>query len=514
MNVQLVAAIDVGSHALRMKIGQFNANGQFLELESFRKTAVLGHDTFNNGKMSFESVDKVCNILTMFKKSLNDYHITGYKAMATSAIREAKNRDYIIDQIKLKTGLDIEVIDNSQEQFLMHKAIKMKLHNFDQLIEEGAVLVAIGAGSIQITLYKESKLISSQNVKLGALRIKELLGALEKETMSYYKILEEFIHINTQSIDFFKCPSQYHHFIAVSGEISIISRLIHHKDSIGDEVECIRREPFNDLYQELLHKSTEEIIMNYGIERARAEIIIPSMILLKKFLSEAHTDEIIVPNVSLTDGMIVNLYEEVYNLDTEEITQRDIMTCVKQIAAKYDHNDAHAWAVERHALAIFDGSKGIHGLSEERLLLRIAALLHDVGKFISLDNIFSLSYNIISSIEIFGISHEQLEIIANVARYNSAETPKMEDINFNKLSSKNKVIVGKLAAILRLANALDKSHKQKIDILSVEKRNKELVIRGKCTANALLEIWTFRRKAEFFKEVFGVTPVLIIEKDF
>lgn len=514
MNVELVAAIDVGSHALRMKIGQYNAKGQFVELESFRKTAVLGHDTFNHKKMRFESVDKVCNILKVFKKSMNDYHITQYKAMATSAIREAKNRDYIIDQIKLKTGLDIEVIDNSEEQFLMHKAIKKKLSNYSQLIEEGAVLVSIGAGSIQITLYKESQLISSQNVKLGALRIKELLGALEKETMSYYKILEEFIHINTQSIDFFQCPGEYQHFIAVSGEISIISRLIHQEDGNSDAVQTIGREPFDAFYKRLLNMSTEEISMSYHIERARAEILLPSMILLKKFLTEAGANEIIIPNVSLTDGMIVALYEETYGTDSEEITQRDIITCVKQIADKYDHNDPHAWAVEKHASTIFDGCKAIHGLSSERLLLRIAALLHDVGKFISLDNIFTLSYQIISSIEIFGISREQQEIIANVAKYNSVETPKMEDANFNKLSSKNKVIVGKLAAILRLANSLDKSHKQKIEILSVEQKNKELIIRGKYTTNCLLETWTFRRKAEFFKEVFGVTPILIIEKDF
>jgi exopolyphosphatase/guanosine-5'-triphosphate,3'-diphosphate pyrophosphatase len=507
----LIAAIDVGSHAIRMKIGEIDEEGNFKELESLRKTAVLGHDTFNDGKISYESVDTVCNILKMFKKCMKDYRITDYKAMATSAIREAENKDYIIDQIKLKTGLDIKVIDNAREQYLTHKAIKRKIDNFDSLIEKGVVMVVIGAGSIQITLYKNSQLISSQNVKLGALRVKEVLGDLERESFSYYKILEEYIRVNIESIDFFKRSNDYNHFIAVGGEITTISKLIN-EEHIEQDIIYINRKQFEILYKEFLHKSTEEIL-EYNIERERAEIIIPSMMLFKKFLDKSRTDKILVPNITLSDGIIMDIYEEKYNLDKEEMSLKDIFTCVKNIAKKYDYNKDHSLDVEKNAKIIFDNCKDIHGLESERHLLRIAAILHDIGKYISVYNTHILSYTIIKSIEIFGISNEQLEIIANVARYNSVETPSIRDINFGKLSNKNKVIVGKLAAILRLANALDKSHNQKIEIISVKRRNKQLIIYGKSSANTMLEMWTFKKKAEFFKEVFGITPILIIKKE-
>ena len=134
---------------------------------------------------------------------MTDYGIRSYKAMATSAIREASNRDYIVDQIKLKTGLDIEVIDNSEEQFLTHKAVKHKLDDYETIINEGAVIVVIGAGSIQIIMYKDGELVSSQNVKMGALRIKEMLSSLENETLKYHKILDEYITAQSRRARFF-----------------------------------------------------------------------------------------------------------------------------------------------------------------------------------------------------------------------------------------------------------------------------------------------------------------------
>ena len=129
MDKKLIAAIDIGSHAMRMRIGEIKEDGRIKELESFRKLVSLGHDTFTTGQVSFETVDRVCDMLTVFKQTMNDYGVTEYKAMATSAVREASNKSYIVDQIRLKTGLELKVISNSQEQFLTHKGIKYLLTN-------------------------------------------------------------------------------------------------------------------------------------------------------------------------------------------------------------------------------------------------------------------------------------------------------------------------------------------------------------------------------------------------
>lgn len=512
MDKKIIAAIDVGSHALRMKIGEIKKDGSFRELEKFRKIAVLGHDTFTTHKLSFDSVDKTCNILKAFNNIMNDYGIEIYKAMATSAIREAANKDYILDQIKLKTGLDIEVISNSQEQYLTHKAIKYKLDNYNKMVQEGAVIVVIGAGSIQITTYKKGKLRSSENVKMGALRIKEVLGTLENETLNYYKILDEYIDANLEGVDFFNQDTEYKHFIAVGGEIGVISKII---NSEKDEAikERISKKDFNNLFKLLLVKRIDEIIDEYEVKKERAEIIIPAMMLFNKFIDKTNTNVIEIPNISLTDGIVREIYEDIYKLKEEDKTVEDIITNTEVLARKFHYDEKHCKSVESNALILFDKLKKLHGLEEERILLRIAALLHDIGKYIRLDEHYVHSYSIIKTLEIFGLSNEQMEIVANIARYHSSVIPDDNDPNFSLLTEKNRVLTAKLVAIIRLADALDRSHKQKIQIQSVKLKEKDLVIKAVSNTNTTLEEWTFNNKAVFFEEVFGIKPVLKIKKE-
>jgi len=509
---EIVAAIDVGSHALRMKIGELKNNGDFRELENFRRIAALGHDTFANSKISFESADKVCSILKTFKNTMNDYGIKVYKAMATSAIREASNREYIVDQIKLKTDLDISVIDNSEEQFLTHKAIKYKLENFDQIIMEGAVIVVIGAGSIQITLYKNGQLISSQNVKMGALRIKEIIGALENETLNYNKILDEYINVNLEGLEIFKREISYQHFIAVGGEMSSIKKLLSPKDYTSSYQENMNKSNFTKLLTDISSKSAEELSVEYSIKKERAEILIPSMMLFNKFLDFIESDSIIIPNISLNDGIIRDIYEDLNKLNKKDKAIADIITNARVIAEKFEYNKEHSEIVEKNALILFDKLKKLHGLENERVLLICAAILHDIGKFIGIDQHYLHSYNIICSLEIFGLSKEQIELVANVSRYHSIQVPEQHQ-SFKLLSEKDRVLVSKLVAILKLANSLDRSHKQKIIIQSVKLKDKELIVRAAANDKTLLEEWEFKVNAVFFQEVFGITPILKVKKD-
>jgi len=514
MSKKVVAAIDVGSHALRMKIGELNKSGKFKELENIRKIAVLGHDTFTKGKLSFESVDHVCDLLKLFKKSFDDYGVEHYEAMATSAIREASNRDYIVDQIRLKTGLEIDVISNSQEQFLTHKAIKNDLEDYSTIINEGAVIVVVGAGSIQITTYKNGQLESSQNVKMGALRIREVFGGMEENLRNYHKIIDEYIATNLEGVDFFNQKGEYEHLIAVGGEISIISKIIEEK--YGDEIENLTKKQFNKLFKQILGMTNEEIVDTFKIKKERADIIIPSMMLFRKFIEKVNNNTIITPKVSLSDGIIRSIHEDLSESRMSHENVRDVVTNARVLATKFHYNDLHAETVEKHSMILFDRLKNLHGLTEERVLLQVAAILHDIGKIISLDKHYMHSYDIIKSLEIFGLSEEQMEMVANIACYHSMVKPSETHNNFASLPRETRAKVAKLIAIIRLADALDRSHKAKFEIKSIKLREKSLIISAVCDINidTNLEEWTFSKKADFFVEVFGVTPTLKIKREF
>ncbi len=514
MSKKVIAAIDVGSHAVRMKIGEINKSGNFKELESFRKIAVIGHDTFTKGKVRFDTVDKVCDMLKLFKKTFGDYGVDTYRAVATSAIREASNRDYIVDQIRLKTGLELRVISNSQEQYLTHKAVKTNLKNYHQLINEGAVIVVVGAGSVQITTYKEGQLQSSQNVKMGALRIKEVFGAMDKQMHNFSDLLDEYVTTNLEGVDFFMKDNQYEHLIAVGGEISVISKII--EDKKGEEVEHLSKKQFNKLFRAILDMTNEEIEETYHIKRERADIILPSMMLFKKFMENVSSSTIITPHISLTDGIIRSIYEDMNNKKQEEENLSDIITNAEVLAKKFIYNRDHCQKVTEHALTLFDRLKRLHGLDEERIHLHVAAILHDVGKMVSLDNHYLHSYNIINALEIFGLSEDDIEMVSNVARYHSMVKPDMSDANFEALPRGRRTKIAKLVAIIRLADALDRSHKQKLTIQSVQLKEKILILNVRCAVNidTTLEEWTFNQKSDFFVEVFGITPVLKIKREF
>ncbi len=514
MSKKVIAAIDLGSNAIRMKIGEINKSGKFKELESIRKIAVLGHDTFTQGKLSFDSVDMVCDLLKLFKNSFEDYGVEQYEAMATSAIREASNRDYIVDQIKLKTGLDIKVISNSEEQFLTHKAIKQNLDNYSTIVNEGAVIVVVGAGSIQITTYKEGRLRSSQNVKMGSLRIREAFGDMEDNILNYNKIMDEYITTNLEGVDFFSDDTTYEHLIAVGGEINIIIRMVEEK--YEEKVEVLSKKQFSKLYKQVTGMTNEEIEENFQVKRERAKIILPSMMLFRKFMEKVNSNEIISPKISLTDGIIRSIHENIANSKMSDENISDVLANAKVIAKKFHYNKEHCTKVESISTYLFDRLKKLHGMNEERILLQVAAVLHDIGKIVSLDKHYLHSYEIIRSLEVFGMSKDSMEMIANIACYHSMVKPEDSHSNFNSLPRDQRTKVAKLAAILRIADALDRSHQGKINVNAVKLREKKLIVHSLCDVNVdtTLEEWTFSKKANFFTEVYGIEPILKIKREF
>lgn len=509
---EVVASIDIGSHALRMKIAQIHETGEVKTLELLRYPISLGRDTFTYGKVSFAAVDKTCEILQGFKQLMNDYKVKTYRIIATSAIREADNRDYILDQIRLKTGLIIDLISNSQERFLTYKAIRENLPNYQKFRNEGCMVLDLGSGSISVSIYNKSKLTFSQNIKLGSLRLRQILKTIEQKTMEYPKILEEFVASNIDRIKIFEPPSDIKNFIALGGNTKIISELTNKSGDLPKQ-KSITRVDFTETYNRIIHKPIHTLVKEYNLPYERATILIPSMIILKKFLALTTAEQIYTPLVSLRDGIISDIVDKKFNTKRNAEFAEDIVASARFMAERYKYDKEHSEDVEEKALFIFDNLQRLHGLgAKERFLLKLAAILHDTGKFLSFDQHYVHSYHVIMASNLMGMSEQDLEIIANVAKYHSVIVPRYSHKNFKKLSNHDKVIVAKLVAIIRMADALDRSHNQKIKNIKIELKENQLLIKGETRDNILLEEWTFDTKSEFFQEVFGVKPVLKIKR--
>ncbi len=188
-----IAAIDVGSHDTFMKIAQVKSGAAPKIIEEVQRTIPIGSDTFTSGEISQRLLNQMVEVLKNFGRKLEEYKVLKLRAVATSAFREARNQLYAIEQIRQQTGFDVEVLSNGKDLYYHQLALSETIPDYEQLISSNALFLNIGSGSIALTLFNEGKYVSTQNFRLGSLRIRELLGDLERHSVDFNALMAEYI---------------------------------------------------------------------------------------------------------------------------------------------------------------------------------------------------------------------------------------------------------------------------------------------------------------------------------
>jgi exopolyphosphatase/guanosine-5'-triphosphate,3'-diphosphate pyrophosphatase len=436
---------------------------------------------------------------------MKEYGTTEYCAYATSAIREAKNNMLVLDLLKLRTGIEVRILSNSEHRFLMYKGLAVQAKDFDKIVEKNTAIVDIGAGSIQISLMNNGTLTATQNIPIGALRVRERLKAFRIDPVHLERAMEEFI---ANEIDTFRHyylkEKEIKNVIAIGDEISNLIQLV---PELGI-TDHLNEAQLETIFEKLLSMSEVDIAAAYKIPYERATLLLPAAMIYGIFLRQAKADMIWTPNVDLCDGILVDELEKRRQITFSRDFVDDIRSSVQQIAKRYRCNKEHNYNVASIALQIFEKTKKIHGLGrKEALQLEIAALLHDCGKFINMNGAGENSHSIILSTEIMGLSHKEREEIANIVKYNSVPLPDYREIH-REMGDADYMTVAKLVAILKVANAMDRSHKQKANAYQIVVKNKQLIITIDTLYDLALERGLFDDKADFFSKVYGITPVL------
>lgn len=505
-----IAAIDVGSNFLRMMIAYISAEGGIRPLEDLWKPTNIGRDTFANGRISPISIHETCNTLQGFSQVMKDYRIQRYRAVCTSGIREADNREYVLEQIRSRTGLNCEVINQAQERFYVYKAMRDNLPGARQIRMEGFILINTGMGGVEISLYNQGNLQFTEYVKVGSLRLRQVLAELERKTLDFPSLMEEYLESKIYFIRPLINNLNVQNFIAIGSQMQAITSIAIEKGLCRDQY-YITKDAIKKLFEEIRHMNTEEIGHSFGLHRNEADIILPTMIILNRFLDLTPATKVYVPVVSLRQGLLADVADE--TLDTLRKTDfaNDIVTSVWYLANKFDVDVTHATHVEKLALSIFDQTTDVFKTGEtERRYLRLASIMHDVGQYINASEHALHSYNIIKSQDILGLSNQDLTIIANVARYHTNEDfPHPAHDNYRYLSEPDKLTVSKLAAILKLAESLDVSHRQKILDVKVTMQRGDMLFHLENSEDTLLEEWHFKSNSSFFEEVIGYKPVIV-----
>lgn len=519
MAITLFAAVSVGSYELEMKIFEISLKNGIKEIDRISHVIELGRETYNERKISFETVDELCDVLYDFSRIMKSYKVNAWRVCATSAVREAVNAQNIVDRIKVRTGFDVDILSNSEQRYISYKAFAISEKNFDNIIKKGTVLIDMGAGSAQITLFDNGSLITTQNIRLGALRIREMLSKLAKNAANYREIIEEYIDNDLETLfSIFVKDRNISNIIGTGENVTYMyfakqaavstrdsSNLSEKNTENGDRVS---KEDFYDLY-ELIHNNTEEQLSALlDVSQLQAGLIVPCIMLFRRLFDFTKADNLWMPNVKLTDGLAVEYAQQKGLIKTNHDFVGDILTASRVIAKRYKCNKPHTLFVEENSLRIFDAMKKYHGLGKrERLLIQIASILHDCGKYVSLVYPAEAAFDIITSTEIIGLSHSERVMLALIVKYNIMDYDYSNEMS-DSIHYQMYINVTKLVAILKIANALDKSHKQKMTNIKVLTEDKNLIISTDTYEDITLEKGLFDDKASFFEEVYGIRPVI------
>lgn len=504
---KLFAAIDVGSYELNLGIYEFGQDRMRI-IDNVKYRLDLGTDSYSKGRLPADKVEELCRILKEFSRIMKSYHVSDYKAYGTSAVRETRNTKILLDRIEQRTGIHVDILSNSEQRFLDYKSVASKGRDFSKTIEKSTAIVDIGGGSIQLSLFAKDKLDVTQNMKLGVLRLQERLNELDATPSKYEDILEEMIgsqmtvfeklYLNGRSID---------NLIIVDDYVSPIT-WARTKDSKTPGF--VTAERFMAFFERIREMNPVEFCMRYGIASENLNQVYIAASLIRNVARTLSVKTIWAPGVTLTDGIAYEYGEKKKLLTIDHDFEGDIITCSRSISRRYLGDDKKEQTLENICMSIFDSMKRITGLDKrDRLLLRIASILYDCGKYISLYNVAQSSYDIIMATEIIGLSEVEREIVAGVVKYNHVYLD--YDIERTESSGRGEEVymrVAKLAAILRIANGLGKSQKQKFNDIKTSLKDDTLVITVRTNKDISLEKGMLEKRADFFEEIFGVRPVI------
>lgn len=493
-----IAAIDAGSNAMRMVIGQVGESWHVQVLDNIRLPVRLGQDVFSKGYLEPTTIQQTEEAFLKFKHTAENYNVTKLRAVATSAAREASNRGLLVDQIARSTGIQLELIDGEEEARLIHRAVTHVLN----LKDKRALLIDIGGGSIEVTTSTGENIVSTESYGLGTVRLLEKLKLHDGDPKKFGKWVREYAEAARHRIEQDLSGEKIRVCVGTGGNVEEIGKL-RQKLFKEDSDRVVTVDELADLIKRLSCLTYEERMQKWKLRPDRADVILPASIVLHIIAQQAGVKQILIPHVGLKDGILLEIADEL-SQRPQPHRREQAWASALHMGRKYKFDEKHARLVAKLAAHLFEQSKPLHHLNGEHLLvLEIAALLHDIGHFINAVDHEKHGFYLLTTNRLIGLTEREQNIVANLVRYHRKESPSA-DGNYKSLFQQDRSVVNKLTALLRLADAVDVSH----DDLVTDVQFREAISGWHMTisgrADTMLAHWAVEKRKDFFEDVFGV----------
>ena len=500
-NNNTLAAIDIGTNSFHLIVTKVTKDGNFKIIDREKEVIRLNEgSTFDIKTILPEAEKRAITALKRFG-GIAESHGAKLRAVATSAVRESKNKLGFISRVYNETGIEIEVIDGNEEARLIYLGVLKSVPVFNQKV----LSIDIGGGSTEITIGYRGHVLYSNSLKLGAVRLTQKFFpdyVITKERVEECKkwvigVISPFLD-QISKIGFTKC-------VGTAGTITACGLMVLAKQKkklpssniLNNQL--ITYDEMNDIYHDIIAIPTvDERKKIKGLDPKRADIIQSGMIIFKTILKKLSVNDFSISGYSLREGIIIDTIQK-KKIETSQPKLRDIRyESIKHLSNISNFDSEHCKHVARLTLNIYDQLAHIHGLTNDhRELLEAAALLHDIGYHIGHARHHIHSHYIIKNSEMLGFNENEKNIIANIARYHRKSHPKASHSDYMDLSESNKKIVDKLASILRLGDSLDRRHKENVQDIVVEVTDSEVILNLKYVGDEPdVETWNLGRRQE------------------
>jgi exopolyphosphatase/guanosine-5'-triphosphate,3'-diphosphate pyrophosphatase len=497
-----VAVLDMGASAIKLLIAELPAGGPPQILEEASRAVFLGKDAFTAGRLGAPTIEATLRALEGFRRIMDSYGVVRYRAVATSAVREAANRETFLDRVRLRAGLDVEVIDGSEENRLTYMAVRDALRDHEALAAGDALLVEVGGGSADLSFLRKGEPVYSGTYALGAIRMRQNLAAWHGSHDQRVRLFRRTVQNIVEDIRREMPLREARYFLALGGDARFAADQVAGEEA-GPGTRVIPRDRFLSFCEETVGFDEDQLVEAYRLPLAEVETLVPAILVYRELLLETQAEAVLVPDATLRAGLLLDMVRTEAGHGIEDFS-RQVLVSAAALGEKYRYDVPHARQVAALAVRLFDELRTEHGLGvRDRLILEVAALLHDVGIFVNLRGHHKHSQYILSVSEIFGLSRDDMALIGNVARYHRRATPNKSHLPYMSLDSGARVVVNKLAAILRVANALDGDHLQKVRDVKVLREEDQWVLEVDGGGDLTLERLAALARADLLTEVFG-----------
>lgn len=499
-----VAIIDLGINAAHLEIYQIR-DDKLEQLELLQQSVQLGSDIFTKNKIGQQSMREVARICHDFKTVIDQYPGIKVRALLSGAVREASNVDTLLNRLRVHSGLNFSLLSNAEEMklnFLLAESAQKAIgadpsHNH-------SVIARIGRSNTDFLFTRHGQVSHAQSLRFGTLR---LLGNSANEMVRRQLIDEAGIYISGLVEDVSAKVKPAEPLLSlVGGSVRLLATLC--QAELKNKAWKLSLDSLNQFYLAINGLETMQLAAQFKISDAEAMALEPTVLMAKRIFEVIGVNEAVIPRLTVRQALANETADRLRQLPDRFEPQ--ILSATRFLAHKFQCNLSHAEAVSQLALDLFDRLQSQHGLTaRDRLLLQVAAILHDAGMFISPTAHHKHSLYLIRNSHIPGLSIKEQNLVALTARYHRKALPSSNHSDYTGLSLENRIRVSQLSALLRIADALDCSHSDAVVIHSHEFTEDQLILKVQARHSIELEQRALKKKSDLFSEVFGYKLKLI-----